>query len=48
MDGGASAERLARILYACHDSKGDSASAVAYNYIATLWQAIQREARRLS
>ena len=49
MGGGASSvERLARILYAYHDSKGDSAIAVTYNYIATLWQAIRREARRIS
>ena len=48
MGGGGSAERLARILYDCHDSKGDSAAAVIYNGIAASWQSIQTEARRLS
>ena len=46
--GGSSAERLARILYDYHDSKGDSAAAVIFNSIAVSWQAIQTEARRLS
>ena len=46
--GGGSAERLARILYDYHDSKGDSAAAVIFNNIAVSWQAIQTEARRLS
>ena len=46
--GGGSAERLARILYDYHDSKGDSAAAVIFNNIAVSWQSIQTEARRLS
>ena len=45
MDDYESAKRLARVLYAYYESRGDAESAAAYNNLVTEWQYISQSTR---